>query len=54
MTIHENITISFAIPKEYNKAMEFKESLKEQHIEYIESATTKYISFCVYKMYSNE
>ena len=48
MLISEKVTISFEMPKEYDKAMEFK----EQHPQYVEHITTQYISFNIYKMYS--
>lgn len=48
MTITEKVTISFEMPKEYNKAMEFK----KQHPDYVENATSRWISYSISKSYS--
>lgn len=48
MTITEKVTISFELPTEYDKAMEFK----EQHPDYVENVTSQWISYSISKMYS--
>lgn len=47
MTINKKVTISFEIPKEYNKAMKFK----EQHPDYVEKVTSQWISYSISEMY---
>ena len=48
MTISKKITVSFEIPKEYDKAIEFK----EKHPDYVETVTSQWISYSMSRSYS--